>query len=217
MADKEDVGDGAEWTEGEGVLELVGESGAGEGFVGGTGVGCGVQMVAVAPGFEGAAMLDVAEVIVPGELGDLGVPGKADRGEGKGAKGEGHAGAGASDDSWETRRVGGARWGWGEGDIFDAGLLPGGHEAREVFGIGEEGEDEVGGEGKPLLGVEGVGHTVWAVRCEAVLVGASSLGYAQGSWRKTNAEFVPTRFDQSQNDEHFRGWEMGFTSLSLPS
>ena len=50
------------------------------------------------------------------------------------------------------------RWRRREGGFFDAGLLPGRHEAREIFGIGEEGEDDVDGIGEPLFGVKGVAH-----------------------------------------------------------
>ena len=77
-ADEEEVGQGAEWAERKGVFKLVREARARlDGSIR-VGARLGPQTVAVAPGFKGAAMLDVAEVIVPGELGDFGVPGKAD-------------------------------------------------------------------------------------------------------------------------------------------
>ena len=119
----------------------------------------GADVVAVLPVGEGAAELDVAEVVVPGELGDLGVPGEADGREGESAEGEGEPGAGAGGDA----SVSGCRTGWaraevGEGGLLDAGLLPGGHEAGQVFGVGEEGEDDARGIGKPLLGVK-----VWRI------------------------------------------------------
>lgn len=38
--------------------------------------------------------------------------------------------------------------------MVDAGSLPGGHEAREIGGVCEEGEDGFDGVGKLLLGVE---------------------------------------------------------------
>jgi hypothetical protein len=50
--------------------------------------------------------------------------------------------------------------------LFNAGILPGGHEAREVGGVGEEGEDGFERVGEPLLGLEVVAHQlpVWAKR-----------------------------------------------------
>src|ERR1700722_9660218 len=36
----------------------------------------------------------------------------------------------------------------------DAGILPGGHQSRQILRIGEEGEDAVNREGNPLLGHE---------------------------------------------------------------
>ncbi len=158
VADEEGVGEGAEWTQRQGVLQLVDQEGAGlDGSVG-VGAGFGAEAMAVSPGLEGAAMLNVAEVVVPGEFGDFGVPGQAHGREGEGAEGDGHAGSGAGDDAWESRGIGRTRRGWGEGGFLNAGLLPGGHEARKIFRVGEEGEDELKRKGEPLLGVEGMGH-----------------------------------------------------------
>lgn len=42
--------------------------------------------------------------------------------------------------------------------MFDVGLLPARHEVWEVFGIGEEGEDQVDRIWKPLLCCEGMSH-----------------------------------------------------------
>jgi hypothetical protein len=159
--DKEVLGEGAEAAVGELVLDLVAEEAAVDEDAGGVGAGFGMKVVAMPPGGEGAAELDVAEVIVPDELGDLGLPRDAERGVGEGTEAEGDAGAGAGGDGLEAQsgvwRYG-ARWGWGEGGLFDAGSPPGRHEARQVLGVGEEGEDEFDGIGEPLLGVEGVGH-----------------------------------------------------------
>jgi hypothetical protein len=47
-----------------------------------------------------------------------------------------------------------------EGGLFDAGLLPGRHEAGKIFRVGEEGEDQFEGVGKPLLGLVGVAHWI---------------------------------------------------------
>ncbi len=118
----------------------------------------GRDVVAVLPVFEGAAELGVAKMVVPDEVGDLGVPGDADGGEGEGAEGERQACAGACGDASLGRGGGRSRGRRGEGGLFDTGLLPGGHEAGKVLGVREEGEDELGGEGEPLLGVEGVAH-----------------------------------------------------------
>lgn len=98
-----------------------------------------LDLMAVMPVCERAAELLVAEVIVPDELGDLSFPensrgrvwegAKADR-EFRTSAGCKVAEFGGSD---RRRRC--------EGGFFDAGLLPGRHEAWEIFGIGEEGED----------------------------------------------------------------------------
>jgi hypothetical protein len=79
--DEEAVGEGSEGAVGQGVLDLVAEEGAG-----GVGAGLGVEVVAAAPGGEGAAELDVAEAILPDELGDLGLPWDAEGEYGKGRK-----------------------------------------------------------------------------------------------------------------------------------
>ena len=112
----------------------------------------------MAPGLEGATVLDVAEMLIPDKLGDLGIP-TAD-----GWVKEGRRGTRWSCGFRHLRRCrGGAVCQQGgavrsERSLFDTGLLPGGHQAREVLRIGEEGEDEVEGKGKPLLGLKGVGH-----------------------------------------------------------
>jgi len=49
-------------------------------------------------------------------------------------------------------------WWSGEDCFFDTGLLPRGHEARKIIGVGEEGKDQIDWIGKPLLGVIGVTH-----------------------------------------------------------
>ena len=118
----------------------------------------GLDGVAVAPVSEGAAELDVAEAFEPAEVFDEGVPGEADGGEGDGADGEGEARAGAGGDAvgagegfgwWRGRDVGG---------VLDAGVLPGGHEAGEVGGVGEESEDLLDGVGEALFGLEVEAH-----------------------------------------------------------
>ena len=78
------------------VAEDVGEDGADgdreivrDGVVeGGAGV-FGDYGVAVAPGCEGAAELDVAEALIPAEVFDLGFPGDSEWGEGEGTEAEG--------------------------------------------------------------------------------------------------------------------------------
>ncbi len=157
----EALGDDAEGAEGEGVLDLVAEESAVDEDALGIGAGLGVEAMAVLPVNKRAAELDVAEVVIPGELGDLGLPRDADGGVGEGAEAERHFSAGAGSDGLEAEgwvRGDGARRWRGEGGLFNAGLLPGRHEAREVFRVGEECEDQLDGVGKPLLGVEGVRH-----------------------------------------------------------
>ncbi len=125
------------------------------------GPGFGVEAVAVTPVGEGATKLDVTEVVVPGEFSDLRLPGDADGGVGEGAEADGHAGACTGGEAFEAEcGVGGDRLGrwWGEGCFFDAGLLPGRHEAWEVFRIAKEGKDDFDGIGQPLFGTEGVTH-----------------------------------------------------------
>ena len=116
-----------------------------------------MDAVAVVPVGEGAAELGVAEVIVPEEVGDLGLPGDADGGVREGAEADGDAGSGAGGDGFEAERGVGAM-GRGGGGAKAASSMrafcQGRHEAREIFGIGEEGEDEFDGVGEPLLGVD---------------------------------------------------------------
>ena len=143
--DEELVGDGAEGAEGEFVFDFVVEEGA---------AAVGLDGVAVAPVFEGAAELDVAEAFEPAEVFDEGVPGEADGGEGDGADGEGEARAGAGGDAVGAGEGIGRRRGRDVGGVLDARVLPGGHEAGEVGGVGEEGEDLLEGVGQALFGLE---------------------------------------------------------------
>ena len=158
-----EVTEAAEWRL---IVDVIVQKGADArvGWV--CGIRGGVNAVAVFPEGERAAMLDVAELLVPGEVDDLGVPGDADGREGDGTEAHGETGARAGDDGSGTsgRSAGGCGRGIGagrrrsEGGLFDAGFLPGGHEAWEIFRIGEEEEDELDGIGEPLLGVKGVAH-----------------------------------------------------------
>ena len=141
------------------------------------GPGFGVHAVAVAPVGEGATELDIAEVLVPDELRDLCLPGDTDGGVGEGAEANGHAGASSGGEAFEAEGwVGGYGLGrrWGEGCFFDAGLLPGGHEAWEVFRIAKEGKDDLNGVGQPLFGAEGVTHSRNGI-CAGGLDGADLL------------------------------------------
>jgi hypothetical protein len=116
--------------------------------------------VAVTPGLEGAAELDVAEAFEPAEVFDERAPGQADGAEGDGADGEREARSVAGGDAvppWEGR---GRRRRCEVGRGFDAGLLPVGHEARQIGGVREEGEDGFEGIGEPLLGRKVVEHRV---------------------------------------------------------
>ena len=61
-----------------------------------------------------------------------------------------------------------------EGGFFYAGVLPFGHEAWEIFGIGEEGEDELNGVGKPLFGLKCVAHVELVIRVEPVVQAANA-------------------------------------------
>ena len=143
--DEELVGEWAEGAEGEIVLDVVVEECA---------AAVGFDGVAVTPEAEGAAELDVAETVEPAEVFDERVPGDADGREGDGADGEVEAGAGAGGDAIGAGEGFGGWWRWDEGGLVDAGALPGGHEAGEIGGVGEEGEDHLDGVGEPLLGVE---------------------------------------------------------------
>jgi len=114
--------------------------------------------VAVTPILEGASELHVAEAFEPAEVFDEGVPGEADGREGDGADCEGEARASAGGDAvgaeegieWRRRRdVDGA---------LDARVLPGGHEAGKVSGVGEEGEDLLDGVGEALFCLEVEAH-----------------------------------------------------------
>lgn len=110
--------------------------------------------MAVTPVSEGAAELDVAKAFEPAEFFDEGVPCDANGGEGNGAEGKGKARAIACGDLVGAKE--GIRW-WGwcdQGGLFDAGVLPGGHESGEVGWVCEEGEDLLDGVGQPLLRVE---------------------------------------------------------------
>ena len=78
VANEEQVCDGAEGAERKIVLEMIAEACAGEHLARVKGAGLRLKAVAVTPRFEGATVLDVAEVLVPDELGDLRVPRKAD-------------------------------------------------------------------------------------------------------------------------------------------
>ncbi len=151
----------AEPSERELVVDVIGEEASGCGR--GSGLGrarFGPDVVAVLPILKGAAKLGVAEVIVPDELRDLGLPWDAYGGEGEGTEGERKARSGTGGNAPLRHGRRRARRRWSEGSFFDAGLLPGRHEARKVFGIRKEGEDQLGGEGKPLLGLKGVAHAL---------------------------------------------------------
>ncbi len=155
-AEEEVVGEAAEGAEGGLVDDVIADEGAGLALGG----GAGFDGVAVAPVGEGAAGLDVAEAVEPAEVFDEGLPGETDGRVREGADGEGEAGAGAGGDAVGAGEGVGRGRRWDEVGIFDLGVLPGGHEAREVGGVGEEGEDALGGVREPLLGFEGVAHVL---------------------------------------------------------
>ncbi len=114
--------------------------------------------VAVTPIFEGAAELYIAEAFEPAEVFDACVPGDADGGEGDGADGDGEEGAGAGGDAVGAGEGLGRGRRWDEGGAVDAGALPGGHEAREIGGVREEGENHLERVGQALLGFEVEAH-----------------------------------------------------------
>ena len=138
-----------EGTKGEFVFELVAQGGYRR-WVRRSELGSGLRGDRCGSGAstrKGPRVLDVAEVVVPDKLSDLRVPGHAQSGEkGTGRKLIVMRGARAGGDAGEVQRR--VRWAAGGAEaeqtarLFDAGLLPGGHKAREVFGVGEEGEDE---------------------------------------------------------------------------
>jgi hypothetical protein len=113
------------------------------------------------PVSKGAAELGVAEVIIPDKLCYFCLPRDADRSVREWLEAEGHLRACTGGNRLEAKSgISGdrARRRCGEGGLFDAGLLPGRHESGEVFGIGEEGEDQLYGVGEPLLGLKGMRH-----------------------------------------------------------
>ncbi len=149
--DEEFVGERVEGAEGEFVLYFVVEEGA---------AAVGLYGVAVAPVAEGAAELEVAEAFEPAKVFDEGFPGEADGREGEGAHGEGEARAGAGGDAVG---VGEGLGGWRRREscgVLDARVLPGGHEAGEIGGVGEEGEDQLDGVGQPLFRLEVEAHSL---------------------------------------------------------
>ena len=160
-ANNELLGDEAEGAQGEGVLDLIAKQSAVDKDALGVGTGLGVETVAMLPVGEGATELGVAEVVVPGELGNLCFPRDADGSIREWPEAKSHLGACTGGDGLEAKCwIGGdrARRRCGEGGLLNAGLLPGGHETGEIFWIGEEGEDYLYGIGKPLLGLKGMRH-----------------------------------------------------------
>ena len=118
----------------------------------------GLYSVAVTPVAEGAVELDVAETFEPAKVFNEGVPSEADGREGNGANGDREARACAGGDAVGTRE-GLGRWRRrDEGGVLDARVLPSGHEAGEIGGIGEEGENQLDGVGQPLLSLEVEAH-----------------------------------------------------------
>jgi hypothetical protein len=102
--------------------------------------------------------LDVAEALIPAEVFDLGFPGNPEWGEGKWTEADGEVGtvtggyAGVAGAVWWA-------WGWwSEDGFFNASALPMRHQAWEVFGVCEEGEDQLWRIGKPLRGFKVMGH-----------------------------------------------------------
>lgn len=118
--------------------------------------------MAVVPVCEGAAELFVAEVVVPDELGYFGAPEDSLGCVGKGTEADCEFCACAGCEAARCGRCDRRRC---EGDLFDAGLLPGGHEAWEVFGICEEGEDAVNRIWEPLFGLKCVAHVELVIAC----------------------------------------------------
>ena len=114
--------------------------------------------MAVVPVGEGAAKLMVAEVIVPDEFGDLCLPWDAHRRVGKRAKAESELRARSGCDALRHGDRCRARWRRGEGRFFNARILPGRHQTREILRIGEEGEDQIDRIREPLFGAVGVAH-----------------------------------------------------------
>ena len=143
---EEAMGEFAERAEVHLVLDLIAEKSAGDGFAELGGAGFGVDAMAVTPIGEGSAELGVAEVVVPEELGNFGLPGDAKGREREGTEAEGDACAWAGCDRADAERwIGGgrARRRRCERGFFDTGFLPGGHQTGQIFGVGEEGEDDL--------------------------------------------------------------------------
>ncbi len=152
-AEEEGVGEGAERAEGWLVLDGVLDEGSGL-----AGSGLGGDGVAVAPEGEGAFGLDVAEAFQPAEVFDDSDPGETQGKEWDGADGDGEGGAAAGDDGVGAGEGCGRRMRSDVDGTVDAGLLRGGHEAGEIGGVGEEGEDLLERVGQPLFRGEVLAH-----------------------------------------------------------
>jgi hypothetical protein len=138
-AEEKPISEGAEGAEREFVLDLIEKRDAGLAIASGW---AGTEMVAVTPVFEGAAELEVAEALVPGEVFDEGFPGKANGNKRQAAKAEGEARTGAGDEAGIMRRAFWTRRRRGEGGLLNAGTLPARKKLGKVLRVGEEGEDE---------------------------------------------------------------------------
>lgn len=155
-AHEKGVGECAEGSEGEGVLDFVEDASAGE-----TVLGLGGDAVAVVPGGEGAGELSVAEVGVPLEFVDLGEPSLAERDAGEEAEAYEHFRADTGGGALEAEGGvfgEGSRRGRDEAGALDAGALPGWHEVRQVGGIGKKGENQLNRVGYPLRCDKGFRH-----------------------------------------------------------
>jgi hypothetical protein len=122
--DEEAMGQLAEFAEGYLVLDVVGEESA---F--GVGANFGAHGVAVVPVGERTVDLAVAEAMVPEEVGDLCLPLHTDGREREGTEADSQTSSDSGGDAAASFRCG-VGWGWSEDGCFDAGVLPGRHEAR---------------------------------------------------------------------------------------
>src|ERR1035437_4854646 len=112
----------------------------------------GREGVAVLPGGAGTADLFVAEVMVPGKLGDLGLPANAQGGERKGAETEREPRADSGCNGGRASGAGLARR-REDGDVLDARALPPGHKQRKIVRVCKEIEDPLDGMRQPALSV----------------------------------------------------------------
>jgi hypothetical protein len=106
------------------------------------------KLVPMVPALEWTFLLYVGEVMVPFEFSDACDPGHAQRKKREEAKRSGNDRA-DSRGFCKVNRIW-RRWRRDEDKLIDSGLRSGGHDARQILGVREEGEDVRCREGNPV-------------------------------------------------------------------